>query len=545
MIEDVGDLPAGSIIEADLCIIGAGPAGLALAREFLAASSLRVVVLESGAQGVAPGPQRLSDGAESVGLLHRGHASVGRARAFGGTGRLWAGQCLPLDDIDFEARPWVPHSGWPMPANALAPYMPRAEAFFHVEGATYDEQAYAQFRLTPPSWSPDALRTAFTVYTPRIDTGAARLDEFRRAASVRVLLNAVVTGIETNPGATAVKGVRLLSPGGRASRVRARAIALCAGGLENARLLLLSNAARPNGLGNDRDLVGRFFQEHPNGVTATLVPTDAACADLQDRFRLLYGRGGRRYFPKFALGEATQRREQVLNCNAHLVFDYPETSAQPMLREIVNAVRQRRLPAVPLRRVASLAGAAGEIGSAVTRRYLHGLSPRGRPTAVRLQCYLEQAPNPDSRVQLSPTVRDVIGLPALRVDWRITELERRTLQVMTDAASAEFARLGLGRMEAASWLRKPGADWRARLSDSNHHIGTTRMAADPSAGVVGPDCGVFGVAGLYIAGSSVFPTSGYANPTLAMVALALRLADELKLQLARRVRDERVADAVA
>lgn len=546
MIEDVGDLPAGSIIETDLCIIGAGPAGLALAREFLAASSLRVVVLESGAQGVAPGPQRLSEGVESVGLTHHGHGSAGRARAFGGTGRLWAGQCLPLDDIDFEARPWVPHSGWPLSANVLAPYLARAETFFHVEGATYDERAYAGFRLTPPPWSPDALRTTFTVYTPRIDTGAARLDEFRRASSVRVLLNAVVTGIETNPEATAVKGVRLLSGGGRASRVRARAVALCAGGLENARLLLLSNAARPNGLGNDRDLVGRFFQEHPNGVTATLLPADAAAsADLQDRFRLLYGKGGRRYFPKFALGEATQRREQVLNCNAHLVFEYPETSAQPVLREIVNAVRQRRLPAVPLRRVAGLAGAAGEIGAAAARRYLRGLSPRGKPTAVRLQCYLEQAPNPDSRVQLSPVARDVVGLPALRVDWRLTELERRTLQVMTDAASAEFARLGFGRMEPAAWLREPDADWQAQLSDSNHHIGTTRMAATPSAGVVGPDCGVFGVTGLYVAGSSVFPTSGYANPTLAMVALAIRLADELKLRLAQKVRGERVADAVA
>lgn len=534
MIQDSDDLPAGSVIEADLCIIGAGPVGLALAREFIGMPSLRVVVLESGALGVKPKQQRLNDGVENVGLNHLGNTSAGRARAFGGTGRLWAGQCLPLDDIDFEARPWVPYSGWPLSATMLAPYVARAEAFFHVEGSVYDERNYARFNLPPPSWSPDALRASFTVYTPRIDTGVAKLGEFRRATSIRVLLNAVVTDIETNSTATAVSGLRLLSSTGQVSQVRTRTVVLCAGGLENARLLLLSNAVQPSGLGNGRNLVGRFFQEHPNGITATLTSTDPTSADLQDRFRLLYGKGRLRYFPKFALSEATQRREQVLNCNAHLVFDYPETSAQPVLREVVNAMRQRRLPAIPLSRAMGLASAVGEVSSAVARRYLRGLSPRGKPTAVRLHCYLEQAPNPDSRVLLSPSARDVVNLPAMRVDWRMTELERRTLQVMTDTVSAEFARLGLGRMEATPWLHDLGADWQAHLSDCNHHIGTTRMAATPEMGVVGTDCGVYGVDGLYVGGSSVFPTSGYANPTLVMVALAIRLADELKRRLTTR-----------
>jgi choline dehydrogenase-like flavoprotein len=259
-------------------------------------------------------------------------------------------------------------------------------------------------------------------------------------------------------------------------------------------------------------------------MTATLVPSDAA--ELQDRFRLLYGKAGRRYFPKFALAETVQRRERVLNCNAHLYFDYPEDSVQHVLRDTVLAMRRGGLAAVRLRQAARLAAGMGEIGRAAARRWLRGLSPRGSPTGIRLQCHLEQAPDRDSRVLLSPQGRDLLGLPAMMIDWRLGALEHRTLQVMTETVSHEFARLGLGRLQPAQWLHR--SDWQAQVEDCCHHIGTTRMATSPATGVVDPQCQVFGVNGLFVAGGSTFPTSGYANPTLTMVALAIRLADHLK-----------------
>lgn len=529
MIEDFRAIPNGARVEADVCIVGAGPAGLALAwRLAQLRPRLRIVLVESGGIGLDQSAQRLNGHGEVVGLPFRGHGPNGRARAFGGTGRLWAGQCLPFDSIDFEQRLWVPFSGWPVSAAEIAPYVGIAETFFHVGGRFYDTRNYPLFGLEAPGWSAEALRTVFTVYSPRVDVGADRLAEFRRSETVRVLLHATVASIETNAEGTRAEALRLVAPGGKAALLRSPSIALCAGGLENARLLLLSTKACPHGLGNARGLVGRFLQDHPTAVTAALAPQDLPCTgDLQDRFRLFYGKRGLRYFPKFALGDAAQRRHQVLNCVGHLVFDYPDDSAQPALRDFVHALRRRRLPDLPLRKLARIAGGVGEVAAAARRRYLHGLSPRGRPAAIRLQCHLEQAPRPESRVSLSPCKRDDLGLPALRIDWRLGELERRTLQVMTDAVQAEFARLGLGVLRPAAWLHAPDADWTLNVEDCYHHLGTTRMAGNPDGGVVDPECQVFGVDGLYVAGGSVFPTSGYANPTLMMAALAARLADRI------------------
>ncbi|WP_149535803.1 GMC oxidoreductase [Siccirubricoccus phaeus] len=531
MIGDITELPPGGRLEADLCIIGTGPTGLALAREFLGKPGLNVVMLEAGGQEVEAAAQRLNDGVVLLGLPHRGNRNEGRARAFGGTGRIWAGQCLPLDAIDYAARPWVPHSGWPIGPEELAPFLARAEEFFHVPGAAYDARNYAAFRLRPPGFNPAALRSLFTVYTPRVDTGADRLAEFRAAANVRVLLHAAVAEILTNAEGTRATGLSVLAPDGTARQVLAPRIVLCAGGLENARLLLLSDSARPAGLGNDRDLVGRFYQDHPTGMTAELELGSADLADLQTRFRLLYGRDGRRYFPKFALSEAVQREEKLLNGVAHLYFDYPEDSVQQTLREAVLALRRGRRPELSARQALGLAGGVGELGRAAARRWLHGFSPIGRLTGIRLQCHLEQAPDPDSRVTIRRDRHDALGLPAMAIDWRYGALERRTLQRLTELAVVEFARLGLGRLRPYPWLHEAAAEWRTRLEDCCHQAGTTRMAARPEDGVVDPDGAVFGVDGLYIAGGSTFPTSGFANPTLTMVALAIRLADHLKARL--------------
>ena len=529
MIEDFRTCPAGAVLEADVGVVGAGPTGLAFALALAARRpGLRITLVDSGGAALEPGPQALNAGVESIGLPHLGAAPVGRGRAFGGTGRLWAGQCLPLDPIDYAERAWVPHSGWPLDPAALAPFVARAEDFFRIPGAEYGDANYHRFRQPPPGWSPEALATVFTVYTPKVDTGADRLAEFRRHPGIRTLLHVTATRIGTDAAGRRAEAIHLAGPDGRQAVLRAPAIVLAAGGLENARLLLLSAEAKPRGLGNDRDLVGRFFQEHPTGITATLDP--AECPDpaaLQDRFRLFYGRDGRRYFPKFALSETVQRRAEVLNCNAHLVFDHPEESALSDLRAFVHAARRRRLPEAALRRGGRILAGLPEVAATAVRRYRHGLSPRGRPSAIRLQCYLEQAPNPASRIRLSPDRRDALGLPAMQVDWQMTPLELQTLRVMTATVAAEFDRLRLGRLRAADWLDAPGADWQARLADCYHHIGTTRMAATPERGVVDADCAVFGTAGLYVAGSSVFPTSGYANPTLAMVALGIRLADHI------------------
>ncbi len=169
------------------------------------------------------------------------------------------------------------------------------------------------------------------------------------------------------------------------------------------------------------------------------------------------------------------------------------------------------------------------IAATVYRRYAQGKLTPTPPNLIRLRISLEQAPNSVSRVSLSRK-RDALGLNQARVDWRLTDLERRTAETMTKTVDAEFRRLGLGQLRVACWLiNNDSEDWAKNFIEAYHHMGTTRMAEDPKKGVVNSDCQVHGVAGLYIAGGSVLPTSGYANPTLTIIALALRLADHLKM----------------
>lgn len=524
MIQDLRALEDGLQLEADLCLVGAGAAGITLARE-LCDSNLSVVLLESGGLEPEKADQDLNVG-EVAGLAYEG-LTLGRARAFGGATKLWFGQCIRFDAIDFEKRPWVRHSGWPIAVADLNRWYGKAEELFSIDGQGDGEQIYAKLGVPAPAWNPDSVRTNFTIYSPKVDFGNLYGRELGKCRRVRVLLHANATEIETDENCRQMQAVHVQAIAGTRSRVRAKAVVLCAGGIENARLLLLSNRVNPRGLGNDHDLVGRFLQDHPNGCTATLKTSNPRT--LSELFALQY-LSNLRYFPKFPLGVAAQRDQQALNCTSHLVFEYSQESGIASLGEIVRAVRHRRLPPNCTTHLLRIATHFPEVARAGARRYFRGKSPAGKPRHIRLQCHTEQEPDPESRVTLAPK-RDALGLLRGRVDWRVNHSERHTMQVMTSAMGTELKRLGLAELEPEPWLNEPGNEWKNKLSDCFHHIGTTRMSDSPATGVVDRNCEVFGLRGLYVAGSSTFPTSGYANPTLTIVAMSMRLASHLRAEL--------------
>jgi len=523
LITDFRSYPDGVELDTDLCIVGSGPAGIALAAEFLD-SSIRVLLCESGGMEIDATKDELSAG-ESVGHQNRG-LREGRARAFGGTSLLWAGQCIELDEVDFERRPWVPYSGWPITKSALIPYYRRAEHFFGLRDEMYDERIWESFGVPAPALDPLRLGTKFTIYAPVINVGRHVRGRFATSRSVRTLLNATVTKVAAEEGTSTIRYAHLRSLDGKGGTVRARAFVLCCGGIETARLLLLSNDRERDGVGNRRGLVGRFLQDHPNARTADIVSSDPR--RLQDIFNLFY-RGRKRYFAKFPLSATVQRAAEVLNCNAHLVYIYPEESGMAAVRSIVRAVRRRQFPS--FQAVRRLPRAPLTFWSTASRRYLRGRSPIVPPSRIQLQCHTEQVPDPESRVSLS-TERDPLQQPKAKVDWRVSSLELETMRVMTDVVEGEFRRLHLGDVVPAGWLTE--GDWKENVFDAFHHIGTTRMAQTPDQGVVDSHLRVFDCEGLFIAGSAVFPTSGYANPTLTIVALALRLADHLKASVLTR-----------
>ena len=526
MITDLEQLPHGTALKADICIIGAGAAGLLIAREFLGTPT-QVVLLESGGTAFEDGAEALSGG--EVGEEAFRGLQAGRSRVLGGTTTLWGGQCIPFDPIDFAERPWVPNSGWPFPGETLAPFYEQAKRHLEIGEGEYDSPVWERFGLDPLALDPSKLRAVQGVFIRQPNLGRRFRAELHAAPNIQVLLHANALCLDTDAYGTQVRRVEFGSLLGKRGSVEAGRVVLCAGGIENARLLLLSDRTNPAGLGNERGLVGRFLQDHPCGRCAEI--ETGAPRRLQDYFNLLYGRHAN-YLPKLALSEALQRREGVLNCVGRLEYEFDAESSMQALRDLAAAARARRRPN-------HLAGTLARLGKGVPgltrdawRLMARGLSPAPRPRRIYLEVFSEQTPLPESRVTLGDG-RDALGLRRVRVDWRLDPLTWRTFGVFTRAVRDEFARLGLGEVKPLDWV---GADAppRSAVVDSYHPAGTTRMASRATEGVVDPNCQVFGVHGLYVAGSSVYPTSGAANPTLTIAAIALRVAARLKAEMSAR-----------
>lgn len=523
MFIDTRELPDDTDLQADVCIIGGGPAGMTIARE-LAGASIDVVLLESGGFEPDDATEQLNEGA-SVGFKYRDLARS-RRRGLGGATGHWGGWCRPLDDIDFQAREDVPYSGWPISRADLDPFYERAQPICQLGPYQYDPR-YWQTRGLGPFFDVRPGRLTNTVYqlSPPTRFGEVYRSDLEEAPNVRALLWANVVEIETGPDAGHVTGLRVATLTGRSITVRARRYALATGGIENARLLLASRSAAPAGLGNDHDLVGRFFLEHPHVNVAFFQPTDPA---LDVRF---YSR--RQPFGPFGvigalMVPATYLAEhRMLGFSAFLEpsFYRPESVIEAQagdgyqsLLELVQAARGGPLPDL-LEDIWNVIKDLDAVGQ-VTAWRLFDRGP-GYQLAVRT----EQAPNPASRVFLSEEV-DALGVPRVNLDWRLTELDFESVRLGWDLLARELGLAALGRVfMPEDTVISP---WQERIWGGAHHMGTTRMADDPRAGVVDRNCRVHGIDNLFIAGSSVFPTGGFANPTLTIVALALRLADHLK-----------------
>ena len=562
MIIDSRLLPEGEDVVADVCIVGAGPAGLALARDLID-TSLDVCLLESG--GLEPDEATLSlTKGESVGLPYD-RLDDGRFRAFGGGSHTWTidlggdvrgARLRALEAIDFEKRDWVPYSGWPFDRAHLDPYYERAHAFLRTGPANYDEDHW--FPTSSPSdpvIRTDRIEATVFQFTPAEVILHEHREAIHRAGNVRSLLFSNVTGIDTDEGGTTVSRLQVACLGGvgyvlmpsgtgfsrvrvadtveRRFAVRAKVFVLAAGATENARLLLLSNGQQPKGLGNQHDLVGRFFMEHPHMWSGRFVPFSASFGEPANRYGIQTV-GGVPVMAKWILSERVRRKEHMLGycVSLHPHRDPPLPEGAHSLLRLVRAAKERKLPHRTARHLMRMVTGAGGIARTIyERRIARGKRvSRGGPKAYRLDHMAEQAPNPESRVTLS-SQRDALGQPRIRLDWRLTSEDMRSMVRAQEILDAELRRIGVGRLQIdLDQLTPPRG-----LKGGWHHMGTTRMHTDPKQGVVDATGRVHGVSNLYLTGSSVFPTVGYANPLLTVCALAIRLADHVRSELTSTV----------
>ena len=269
MIIDFRTLEDHSVIEADLCIVGAGAAGITLAREFLT-SKLRVVVIESGGFEPDSGTQSLYRG-ENVGFKYYPLETC-RLRFFGGTTGHWNGQCSPLSEIDFEERPWVPSSGWPIAKADLDPFYKRAHLILGLGPYVYDDDVWRMLQMDGPRLDPTKVEVRFWQFSRRLRFGQVYRQDMQAAHNVHVYLHANLLNIQTNRDGSVVDNVEIRSLDGKSGKVKAKTFVLAAGAIENARLLLLSNRVEPMGIGNRFGFVGRFFMEHPEIDCGLVLP---------------------------------------------------------------------------------------------------------------------------------------------------------------------------------------------------------------------------------------------------------------------------------
>jgi choline dehydrogenase-like flavoprotein len=526
MFVDARSVPSGTVIESELCIVGAGAAGITIARE-LTGAGFRVALLESGSLTFDADTQELYAGTD-IGRPFLDLTTC-RLRFFGGTTNHWGGWCLPLEALDFEARPGIPFSGWPFDRPYLEPWYRRAQPICQLGAFDYDPAFWGikQDTIPDPFRGPNFVVKVLQE-SPPTRFGEVYRTELQQAANVTVYMNANALYFATNDEGTEVSHLPVRTLSGVDLVFKSKFYVVATGGVENARLLLLSGRTMAAGIGQSRESVGRYFMTHLVYSGGIIAPTDPY-AD----FNFFTGRDGnhhlvdgvdRKFVSYLGLSEDTMRLQSLPGMRFLWLYKFaPVSRAVEAAKRLAARKDDREKAMADLASVfRNLDGLAEQ---AVRKVMLH----EGLPVeALQLSATSEQLPNPESRVELG-TDLDPLGLPRVAVDWQVTADDKRKAYATSRLLGAELGRAAFGRLQSS--LTDDDSTWPENFYGDEHHSGTTRMHRDPAHGVVDENCCVHGVANLHVAGSSVFPTSGAANPTLTIVALAVRLADYLKHRL--------------
>ena len=496
MITDILELGEQTQLRGQVVVVGSGIAGSEVAT-YLARHGQEVILLESGREKFDPKIQALND-VIFLGKRHRDlnpntyyHRylppelrGVSRVRQFGGTSNVWTGKWKYLQPWDFEGRPWIANSGWPIRyADLLEHY--RSAARDYGFGDLEAEATRPEIMALRSTLAAGGLKMSSFYWEETPTRTAIRFgDEMRQSQNLKVVLGATATELKLDETCQQVTAVVCRSLEGQELVVTGDSIVLATGAFETARLLLASDRQIPGGIGNAHDLVGRFYTDHPKHHTGKLIPGPLAqhyAHELQ-------------YAPKprfcicFALDDETQRRQKLLE---HVLY----------LQPIYEGIRDR-------------------LGRIWRDRPICR-DDNGPVANYRVKFVTEQAPQPGSRVTLAAE-HDSLSQRKLEVDWCFTDHDRRSMVQTLQLLTQRFAQVGLGTFDFGD--DPPSLE---TMTDAAHQMGTTRMASRPEEGVVDPNCRVFGTDNLYIASSAVFPTGPSYSPTFTILALARRLGQHL------------------
>lgn len=487
----------------DVCVIGAGPAGITLARS-LAGQGFSVALMEAGGFDYDPVSQDIYAG--DCGGHDYFPLDECRLRYFGGTSGHWDGKCRPLEARDFLPHHCNPMSGWAIRKADLDPYLTPAARILDLDDPIVPPDL-------PVTQAEERFRHVQWHYSAPTRFGEKYRDEIVESDRIALCLNANLVDLRLDDAHRRVVGARFRSydAADAGFDLRARGYALCLGGIENARLLLNCQSQRPNGIGNGHDLVGRYFCEHPTVFTADMLLTETWPFEQQ----------------VFAPTEELLERAGVSNFG---VFVEPQWRETPLsLPRALKTTAECLSPEVS-RMVQRLRGYRPRCGWGGLEEFALTRHPKENPWA-KVAVSVEQRLNRESRVHLTEKT-DQFGLKRVQICWNLKNKDYDTFRAAITAFGAHVAEQNIGRLRLRPWIREEepvlpstgGADGQVA---GRHHMGTTRMCGNPRTGVVNADCRLHEVDNLYVGGSSVFSTGGFTKPTLTIVQLALRLGDHM------------------
>lgn len=506
MHTDARKLDNNSVIEGDICIVGAGAAGISMALEWID-TKYKVILLEGGGFEYDDKIQDLYAG-KTTGQHYFPLKSV-RLHYFGGTTGHWAGWCSTFDQVDFKERDWVPHSGWPIKREDLDPYYARTQSILDLGPYEYGLDYWQQQdpAMNPLPLNNDIVWNKMWQFSPPTRFNQKYKDTIVNARNIHLYTYANVTNIRTNESISSVTEVTVKNLEGKAHTVKAKYFIIACCSVQNARLLLASNEQTPKGLGNNNDNVGRYFMEHVEIKASELWLANP------ETVKLYMWQQGVKARAELAISEKMQQQHKILNGTASLIpLELARNQASFIETWTENEAENTKQ--------------MNEYGTKKADLKI----PKDFQ-AFQLFTRIEQAPNPNSRVTLD-TEKDALGMPRASLHWELTGFEKRSIRKIHELIGQEVGRAANGRVQLLAYLHDTRDEaWPRFTSGGWHHMGTTRMSDDPKKGVVDANCKVHGINNLFMAGASCYVTAAAPNPTLTLIALTLRLSDHIKEQV--------------
>lgn len=511
---DARKIDNNTVIEGDICIIGAGAAGISIALEWNN-TPYKVILLEGGGFEYDDKIQELYNGKITGRPYFPMKAS--RLHYFGGTTGHWGGMCSTFDELDFVKRDWVENSGWPIMFKDIEPFYPRVHPLLDLGPYEWDVKYWLKKKPSLKSLPLDdnVVWSKMWQYSPPTRFGTKYKNTIVNSGNIDLYTYANVVNIGATENVSQIKEVVIKNHEDKQHTVRAKYYILACCSIQNARLLLASNQQASRGIGNEHDVVGRYFMEHPHIESGELWLSNS------DSLELYHMGKGVTESAELAISAAKQAELKVLNGTISLtpleftknrISNIKMWSDDDPRKSLDSFQKYNRL----------------DKRNFFERHFM----PSKLYKAYGLLTRTEQQPNPSSRVELS-NEKDALGVPRANLNWAMSPLDKKSVTKIVETFAQQIGIAGLGRVRIPEFMQDKTTDSipTNMVSGGWHHIGTTRMSEDPKKGVVDANCKVHGISNLFIAGASCFPTGGAVNPTYTCVAISLRLSDFLKKEI--------------